>query len=133
MTTNTVHRMGILSRNPMWKLSCWTPDTTVVRLGIARGSWPGEVDQHRPAVCQADEVDCQAPLTEPERRARPGPAPQPVAQDREVAAEVAEVDHRGRRDRDDPGAGELDERDCGQDGDGDARPDGRVQRRRDPR
>src|SRR5215469_18650381 len=93
----------------------------------AGGGRQGEVDDHGPAIDQPDDVDDQAPAPELERCLGPWPAPRPGPQDRQVGHEVAQVDHRGRRRGDRPGAGELDERDRRQESDDDAGPDRGVQ------
>ena len=74
---------------------------------LVAGGEPQEVDQHRAAPQQAQDVDDLAPPTQRERCLHPRPALESCTQDRDVPKEVGQVDHRRGRDRYDRGSGEL--------------------------
>src|SRR5689334_13498415 len=92
---------------------------------------PQEVDLHRYAPGETKDVDDQSPAAELERCVVLWPALEPGQQDGDVAEDVGQVDHPGRADGDQAGAGVIDERQTRQDTDHDARTDGRVQSRLD--
>src|SRR5439155_22178421 len=98
----------------------------LVRSRVGRNAWPGEVDEHPAAPEKPDGRDWNTPLAERERCRRAGPAAQPGTDDSEIADEVAEIDHPGRRDCDDRRAGVLQHRNEREDTHGDAGADRRV-------
>src|ERR1700746_1012362 len=105
MKTTTVHRIGILFRKAIWKLS-WVGAAVWLGLGLLAARGQAKLNSMAPPYSRATML--------------------PGLPDHDVAQEVAQVDHAGRRDRDDPGARVLDERHRGQQGDHDARPHRRV-------
>src|SRR5205814_5492120 len=90
--------------------------------------WPEEVDLHRNAPDESEDVDPQSPLAELEGRGPLRPTLQPREQNREVAEDGGEVEHAGRADRNEARPRVVDQRKAGDNSDRDAGADRRVQR-----
>ena len=96
-------------------------------LRVRRHAVPHEVDQHRAAPHEREDVDEHPPAAERERHlAALEEAAPPRLQDRQVGEDVGQVDHPARRDRDVRDAAVLEEEDRGHQRDEDAGADRRA-------